>query len=88
MTLTTRADNAHCMLLGYLADLGIPGALAYAALCIVILRRAAKSGFPALFPALAGYLVQSLFGLGTCFILPIVCTFSGLSVTDSRDLHV
>lgn len=88
MTLTTRADNAHCMLLGYLADLGIPGALAYAALCIVILRRAAKSGFPALFPALAGYLVQSLFGLGTCFILPIVCIFSGLSVTDIRDLHV
>ncbi len=87
-TITTRADNAHCELLASLADLGAPGAAAFLAVWLIVLVRAFQRGFPALFPTLAGYFVQALFGLGTCFVLPIVCIFSALSFTDRDSLHV
>lgn len=85
-TLVTRADNAHCELLGCLADMGVPGALLYLSAWGYMAWRWLKGSAPAAGTALASYFVQSFFGLGTCFILPLVSILFGLTVSKHNDL--
>ena len=88
MTVTTRADNAHSAALTALADLGVPGLLLWCACwAYVLTRRGGAAAAPAAL-CLLSYLAQSLFAIETCFVLPFVCVFSGLSVTCNRNsLH-
>ena len=77
-TLATHADNAHCEPLGLLVNLGVPGFAAYAALVVTALRRWLRGSAPALGAGLVCYLVQSLFGLGLCLVVPIAWIYMGL----------
>ena len=88
MTVTTRADNAHSAALTALTDLGVPGLLLWCACwAYVLTRRGGAAAAPAAL-CLLSYLAQSLFAIETCFVLPFVCVFSGLSVTCNRNsLH-
>ena len=88
MTVTTRADNAHSAALTALTDLGVPGLLLWCACwAYVLTRRGGAAATPAAL-CLLSYLAQSLFAIETCFVLPFVCVFSGLSVTCNRNsLH-
>ena len=87
-TLTTHVDNAHCEMLGYLVNLGVLGLAPYLFLCYVNLRRffTASGGAPAaLGGALGCYLVQSLFGLGLCLVVPLVWIYMGLICSPQED---
>ncbi len=79
LTLTTRADNAHCEALSCLVNLGVPGALLYIALAAYVLRLALCGASAAIGLALLSYFVQALFGISTCFILPFVALLAGLA---------
>lgn len=83
-TLSTHADNAHCEPLGYLVNLGVPGLAAYVSVVISALRRWLGGAAPALGAALICYLVQSLFGLGLCLVVPIAWIYMGLICAPSE----
>lgn len=87
ITLTTRADNAHCEALEYLVDLGLPGCALYLSLAFFVFRRWMRGALPAAGTALLAYFVQGLFSSGTCFVLPIVCIFSGLTAGAGEPLR-
>ncbi len=81
VTLSTHVDNAHCEILNYLVNLGILGLAPYLGLCYVNLKRmfTARSGAAAALGGAFGcYLVQSLFGLGLCLVVPLVWIYIGL----------
>lgn len=82
-TLSTHADNAHCEPLGILVNLGILGFCAYCAVVFSSLRRWFRGSAPAVGAALLCYLVQSLFGLGLCIVVPIVWIYMGLISSDA-----
>ena len=85
LTFTTVADNAHCEALACLADLGLPGALLYLAAWAVVLRCWLRGRAPAAGTALLSYFVQSLFGIGTCFVLPLTAILCGLTVSEGKN---
>ncbi len=81
LTMHTRADNAHCELLTALTELGVPGALLWLGLWAAALA----AGFRrhgALALALLSYLAQSFFGIGSCFVLPLVYMLLGLAAAE------
>lgn len=84
-TLSTYADNAHNEFLGYLANIGVPGLLAYLGAGIVSLPRFFKrrtAGVTALGAAVLCYWIQSFFGLGLCFVTPLMWLLWGLFCSD------
>lgn len=83
-TLSTHADNAHCEPLGYLVNLGAPGLAAYVSVLVSALRRWLGGAAPALGAALICYLVQSLFGLGLCLVVPMAWIYMGLICAPSE----
>ena len=85
-TISTHVDNAHCEPLGYLVNLGALGLIPYLALCAESLRRFFRGCAPAVGAALACYLVQSLFGLGLCIVVPLVWIYMGL-VCSGKELE-
>lgn len=85
-TMSTHVDNAHCEPLGYLVNLGALGLIPYLALCAESLRRFFRGCAPAVGAALACYLVQSLFGLGLCIVVPLVWIYMGL-VCSGKELE-
>lgn len=87
-TLTTHVDNAHCEMLGYLVNLGVLGLAPYLFLCYVNLKHffTASGGAPAALGGAFGcYLVQSLFGLGLCLVVPLVWIYMGLICSPQED---
>lgn len=88
VTLTTRADNAHCAALSFLTDLGVPGALLWLGGWAYVFRRWLAGAAPAAGTALASYFVQAAFGPETCFVLPLVCVLCGCTASDPGDIRV
>lgn len=84
LTLTAHADNAHCELLSYLVNLGVLGLAAYAALVLTALRRWLRGSGPEYGAGLVCYLVQSLFGLGLCLVVPVAWIYMGLICSGNR----
>lgn len=84
VTLSTHADNAHCEPLGYLVNLGLAGFAAYACVVFTALRRWMRGAAPAFGAALVCYLVQSLFGMGLCLVVPVVWIYMGLICSDTK----
>jgi len=86
-TLTAGVDNAHNEFFGYLANIGILGLLAYLCAIAVSLKRFFKRR-DALSSALGGavlcYWAQSFFGLGLCFVTPLMWLMWGLFCGDSE----
>lgn len=74
-TLTTFADNAHNVYLGYLVNLGLPGLCLYLALMAVTLRRIFRLGGEKqgiLGAALLCAWIENFFGLGLCLVAPVM----------------
>ena len=84
LTLTAHADNAHCEPLSYLVNLGVLGLAAYAALVLTALRRWLRGSGPEYGAGLVCYLVQSLFGLGLCLVVPVAWIYMGLICSGNR----
>lgn len=84
LTLSTHADNAHCEPLGYLVNLGVPGFAAYLGLVVTALGRWLRGSGPEYGSGLACYLVQSLFGLGLCLVVPVAWIYMGLICSGGR----
>lgn len=84
LTLSTHADNAHSEPLGYLVNLGLVGFAAYAGLVVKALRRWLRGSGPEYGAGLVGYLVQSLFGLGLCLVVPVAWIYMGLICSGNR----
>lgn len=84
LTLSSHADNAHCEPLGYLVNLGLLGLAAYAGLVATALRRWLRGSGPEYGSGLVGYLVQSLFGLGLCLVVPVAWIYMGLICSGDR----
>ena len=84
LTLSTHADNAHSEPLGYLVNLGLVGFAAYAGLVVTALRRWLRGSGPEYGAGLVGYLVQSLFGLGLCLVVPVAWIYMGLICSGNR----
>ena len=84
LTLSTHADNAHSEPLGCLVNLGLVGFAAYAGLVVTALRRWLRGSGPEYGAGLVGYLVQSLFGLGLCLVVPVAWIYMGLICSGNR----
>ena len=84
LTLSPHADNAHSEPLGCLVNLGLVGFAAYAGLVVTALRRWLRGSGPEYGAGLVGYLVQSLFGLGLCLVVPVAWIYMGLICSGNR----
>ena len=90
-TLKTRVDNAHNEYLGYLMDDGALGFTAYAAMVVLTLIRwirRRREADAALGCGLAGYWVQSFFGIGLCLVLPVIWLAWGLMWANNDEITV
>lgn len=90
-TLRTRVDNAHNEYLGYLMDEGALGLGAYLTLIALTLIRwikGRKRRSAALGCGLAGYWVQSFFGIGLCLVLPVIWLLWGLQWSDNDEKRI
>ena len=82
--------NTHNVYLGYLVNLGVFGAAAYAAAAVCSLvtwvrRRADGAIYPALGAAFVCYMIQDFFGIGLCLTAPMLFVVWGLLESANTD---
>lgn len=85
VTLIAYVDNAHNEFLNYLVNIGLLGLLPYIALCVLTVSYWLCGSAPGFGCGALCYVVQSVFGLGLCLVVPVFWIFMGLVCPDGGE---